>query len=43
VAAGNEESLLHGDANRGEGQVIHPAHVGSSRLNLERATDLGVA
>jgi citrate lyase subunit beta/citryl-CoA lyase len=43
LASGSEEALLHGDANRGEGHVIHPAHVGSSRLNLEWARDLGVA
>jgi citrate lyase subunit beta/citryl-CoA lyase len=42
-AAGSEEAILHGDANQGEGHVIHLAHVGSSRLNLEWAKDLGVA
>ena len=42
-AAGSEEAILHGDENQGEGHVIHLAHLGSSRLNLEWAADLGVA
>ncbi len=42
-AAGSEEAILHGDENQGEGHVIHLAHLGSSRLNLEWAEDLGVA
>ena len=42
-AAGSDERVLHGDANQGEGHVIHLAHVESARLNLEWARDLGVA
>ena len=42
-ATGSEEAILHGDANQGEGHVIHLAHVESARLNLEWARDLGVA
>jgi citrate lyase subunit beta/citryl-CoA lyase len=33
--------VLFGDANAGEGHVVHGAHVESARLNLEWATDLG--
>lgn len=42
-ARGSEEAVLHGDAEQGEGHVVHLAHVGSARLNLEWARDLGVA
>ena len=43
AARGSEEAILHGDPNQGEAHVIHIAHVGSARLNLEWATDLGLA
>jgi hypothetical protein len=42
-ATGTDDAILDGDANQGEGHVIHLAHVESSRLNLEWAQDLGVA
>jgi citrate lyase subunit beta/citryl-CoA lyase len=34
--------ITHGDASQGEAHVVHLAHVGSARLNLEWARDLGV-
>jgi citrate lyase subunit beta/citryl-CoA lyase len=34
--------ITYGDPNRGEGHVVHIAHVGSARLNLEWARGLGV-
>jgi citrate lyase subunit beta/citryl-CoA lyase len=34
--------ILHGDPNQGEAHVVHIAHVGSARLNLEWAEALGV-
>lgn len=34
--------ILYGDANAGEGHVVHIAHVGSARQNLEWARGLGV-
>ena len=34
--------VVYGDANQGEGHVVHIAHVGSARQNLEWARDLGV-
>ncbi|MCW2550000.1 MAG: HpcH/HpaI aldolase [Mycobacterium sp.] len=34
--------VIYGDANQGEGHVVHIAHVGSARLNLEWARALGV-
>ncbi len=34
--------ILYGDANQGEGHVIHIAHVGSARKNLEWARGLGL-
>ncbi|NQZ95691.1 MAG: CoA ester lyase [Myxococcales bacterium] len=34
--------VLYGDPNRGEGHQVHLAHVGSSKLNLEWARDLGL-
>ena len=34
--------ITHGDASQGEAHVVHIAHVGSARLNLEWARDLGV-
>ena len=43
LATGSDERVLHGNANQGEGHVIHLAHVESARLNLEWARDLGVA
>ena len=42
-ARGSDEVVLHGDAEQGEGHVVHLAHVGSARLNLEWARDLGLA
>jgi citrate lyase subunit beta/citryl-CoA lyase len=35
-------SVTYGDANQGEGHVVHIAHVGSARKNLEWARALGV-
>jgi citrate lyase subunit beta/citryl-CoA lyase len=35
--------ILYGDANDGEGHVVHGAHVASARRNLEWARDLGLA
>ena len=34
--------IVHGDPNQGEGHVVHIAHVGSARTNLEWARALGV-
>jgi citrate lyase subunit beta / citryl-CoA lyase len=34
--------IIYGDANQGEGHVVHQAHVGSARRNLAWARDLGV-
>jgi citrate lyase subunit beta/citryl-CoA lyase len=34
--------VLHGDPNQGEAHVVHGAHVGSARLNLEWARALGI-
>ena len=34
--------ILYGDANQGEGHVVHIAHVGSARKNLAWARDLGL-
>lgn len=39
----SDEVVLHGEADQGEGHVVHLAHVGSARSNLEWAQDLGVA
>ena len=33
--------IVHGDPNQGEGHVVHIAHVGSARKNLEWARALG--
>ncbi len=33
---------VHGDANQGEGHVVHIAHVGSARMNLDWARGLGL-
>ena len=33
---------VHGDADQGEGHIVHIAHVGSARLNLEWARGLGL-
>lgn len=35
--------IHHGDPNQGEAYVVHGAHIGSARLNLEWAQALGVA
>ena len=40
--ASDESPAIFGDANRGEMHVIHIAHVGSARLNLEWAGALGL-
>jgi citrate lyase subunit beta/citryl-CoA lyase len=36
------DKILHGDPSQGEGHVVHIAHVGSARRNLEWARDLGL-
>jgi citrate lyase subunit beta/citryl-CoA lyase len=36
------ERAVHGDVNQGEGHVVHIAHVGSARMNLEWARGLGL-
>jgi len=41
--AGDSERVTYGDARRGEGHVVHIAHVGSARRNLAWARELGVA
>jgi len=33
--------IVHGDPNQGEGHVVHIAHIGSARINLEWARALG--
>jgi citrate lyase subunit beta / citryl-CoA lyase len=33
--------IVHGDPNQGEGHVVHIAHIGSARTNLEWARALG--
>jgi citrate lyase subunit beta/citryl-CoA lyase len=40
--AGGGNRVEYGDANQGEGHVVHIAHVGSARQNLQWARDLGV-
>lgn len=35
--------ITYGDHNQGEGHVVHIAHVGSARMNLEWAQHLGIA
>ena len=34
--------IVYGDPNQGEGHVVHIAHVGSARKNLDWARDLGM-
>jgi citrate lyase subunit beta/citryl-CoA lyase len=34
--------IVYGDPNQGEGHVVHIAHVGSARKNLDWARDLGL-
>jgi len=34
--------ITYGDANQGEGHVVHIAHVGSARMNLDWASQLGL-
>lgn len=34
--------IIYGDANQGEGHVVHIAHVGSARMNLAWAAQLGL-
>jgi citrate lyase subunit beta/citryl-CoA lyase len=36
------ERVVYGDVNQGEGHVVHIAHVGSARRNLEWARGLGL-
>lgn len=36
------ERAVHGDKNQGEGHIVHIAHVGSARQNLEWARGLGL-
>jgi citrate lyase subunit beta/citryl-CoA lyase len=49
VALGDEADrtgvgpVLHGDPNQGEAHVVHGAHIGSARLNLEWVRGLGLA
>jgi citrate lyase subunit beta / citryl-CoA lyase len=38
-----EGPIVYGDPNQGEGHVVHIAHVGSARQNLEWARALGLA
>jgi citrate lyase subunit beta/citryl-CoA lyase len=40
--AGEAGPILYGDANQGEGHVVHIAHIGSARKNLAWARDLGL-
>ena len=40
--ASGQGPIIYGDANQGEGHVVHIAHVGSARKNLEWARGLGV-
>jgi citrate lyase subunit beta / citryl-CoA lyase len=40
--AAGEGPITYGDAGQGEGHVVHIAHVGSARLNLQWARDLGI-
>jgi len=35
-------TVTYGDANQGEGHIVHIAHVGSARMNLQWARDLGM-
>jgi citrate lyase subunit beta/citryl-CoA lyase len=41
--ATDAHQILHGDPGQGEAHVVHGAHIGSARLNLEWARALGVA
>jgi citrate lyase subunit beta/citryl-CoA lyase len=36
------QRAMHGDASQGEGHVVHIAHIGSARMNLEWARGLGL-
>jgi len=36
------QRAVHGEASQGEGHIVHIAHVGSARLNLEWARGLGL-
>jgi citrate lyase subunit beta/citryl-CoA lyase len=40
--ASGEGPITYGDSAQGEGHVVHIAHVGSARLNLQWARDLGI-
>ena len=42
AASADRGPITYGDPNQGEGHVVHIAHVGSARLGLEWARDLGV-
>lgn len=39
---GRGEPVVYGDPNKGEGHIVHLAHVGSARQNLTWARDLGL-
>ena len=41
-AQGSDGPILYGDENDGEGHIVHIAHVGSARQNLEWARRLGM-
>lgn len=41
--ANDSGPITYGDPNQGEGHVVHIAHVGSARMNLDWARQLGVA
>lgn len=40
--AADSGPILYGDPNQGEGHVVHIAHVGSARMNLQWAAQLGL-
>jgi citrate lyase subunit beta/citryl-CoA lyase len=40
--ASGEGPITYGDPGQGEGHIVHIAHVGSARLNLQWARDLGI-
>lgn len=42
VEAAGSGIVTYGDANQGEGHIVHIAHVGSARMNLQWARDLGM-
>jgi citrate lyase subunit beta/citryl-CoA lyase len=40
--ASGEGPITYGEPSQGEGHIVHIAHVGSARLNLQWARDLGL-